>query len=138
MGWWLWSIEGQGSWANLTGGGNCGYLAAVNCKTTVDGLASFAVRLGATVDRALIYAKGGAAWSHVKYSDQSFAVPGVGSLTDHRWGWMLGAGLEYALYGNWSAKVEYNYMDFAKRTYVVNAALVGVIAASDDITQPFT
>jgi opacity protein-like surface antigen len=30
-------------------------------------------------------------------------------------GWLIGAGLEYALSANWSAKVEYNYIDFGSQ-----------------------
>ena len=29
-----------------------------------------------------------------------------------RWGWMAGAGVEYAFYDNWSTKIEYNYLGF--------------------------
>jgi opacity protein-like surface antigen len=31
-----------------------------------------------------------------------------------RWGWMLGGGIEYAFTGNWSAKIEYNYMHLGR------------------------
>ena len=34
---------------------------------------------------------------------------------DLRWGWMVGGGLEYAFTGNWSMKIEYNYMNFGNR-----------------------
>ena len=40
------------------------------------------------------------------------AVPLISSLTDTRWGWMLGIGYEYAFLGNWSAKVEFDYLGF--------------------------
>ena len=31
-----------------------------------------------------------------------------------RWGWMVGAGWEYAFSGNWSGKIEYNYLHLGK------------------------
>jgi outer membrane immunogenic protein len=36
---------------------------------------------------------------------------GVASDSDTRFGWTVGAGLEYALYSNWSIKLEYLYAD---------------------------
>ena len=30
---------------------------------------------------------------------------------------MFGAGVEYAFWGNWSAKIEYNYIDFRNEDY---------------------
>jgi outer membrane immunogenic protein len=33
------------------------------------------------------------------------------STNETRWGWMVGVGVEYAFTDNWSAKIEYNYMD---------------------------
>ena len=32
-----------------------------------------------------------------------------------RTGWLLGVGVEYAFLGNWSAKLEYNYMDMGSK-----------------------
>ena len=38
------------------------------------------------------------------------------STTLTRTGWTAGAGLEYALYQNWSAKLEYDYLGFGSQT----------------------
>jgi outer membrane immunogenic protein len=38
------------------------------------------------------------------------------SATDTKWGWMVGAGYEYAFLGNWSAKIEYDYLDFGTQS----------------------
>jgi len=35
----------------------------------------------------------------------------------NRWGWTLGMGLEYAFLPNWSAKIEYDFIDFGSQTY---------------------
>ena len=35
------------------------------------------------------------------------------SGNETKWGWMLGAGVEYAFFDNWSAKIEYNYLAFS-------------------------
>ena len=36
---------------------------------------------------------------------------GLFSVERHRVGWTVGAGLEYAFLGNWTAKIEYLYVD---------------------------
>jgi outer membrane immunogenic protein len=46
-------------------------------------------------------------------------------------GWTVGAGLEYALAGNWSAFVQYNYMGFGTRDLQFTTAL-------SDGLSPFT
>ena len=38
------------------------------------------------------------------------------STSEWRSGWMIGTGIEQAISGNWSAKIEYNYMDFGTET----------------------
>jgi outer membrane immunogenic protein len=39
----------------------------------------------------------------------------LATADDTRWGWTVGAGIEYAFASNWSAKVEYDFMDFGKQ-----------------------
>jgi outer membrane immunogenic protein len=123
VGWAVWGVEFQASAADLRGKGSCGLVAEFNCNTKVTGLATFAGRFGVTSDRLLFYVKGGAAWARDKY-DVSFFVnePEIvpSSISDNRWGWMIGTGIEYAFAPNWSAKVEYNYMDFGTKGYVFN------------------
>jgi outer membrane immunogenic protein len=51
-----------------------------------------------------------------------------------RFGYAVGAGLEYAVTNNWSAKIEYLYYDLGKAEYVspqiAGAALPGVFATT--------
>jgi outer membrane immunogenic protein len=65
-----------------------------------------------------------------------------GDITDNRWGGMVGLGIEQALGPNWSAKVEYDYMDFGTKSYTFIGTQVtpGVAATtpvrfSSDISQ---
>lgn len=105
-------VEGDYSWAKVErkisdplglGGGEA--------KLTNDYFATAAIRLGYAVDRLLIYGKGGVAWTRDKY-DITDGAGGFANGTFGRTGWMLGAGLEYAVWGNWSTKIEYNYLKF--------------------------
>jgi outer membrane immunogenic protein len=52
------------------------------------------------------YVTGGAAFGNIKAS-----VPGLAVASSDNTGWTLGAGLEAALSPNWTAKVEYLYVD---------------------------
>lgn len=52
------------------------------------------------------YVTGGVAFGDVKAS-----VAGFGSTTDTNAGWTLGGGIEAAIAGPWTAKVEYLYVD---------------------------
>ncbi len=74
-------------------------------------MATFAPRFGWAVDRTLIYGKAGGAWMEEKYNGTAFDGSGVSGTFD-RWGWMLGAGVEYAVTDNITLKAEYNYLNF--------------------------
>jgi outer membrane immunogenic protein len=82
-------------------------------------------RLGVTSDRWLVYATGGLAYGEVKVhgnaqpaNNFSFVsnAPIVWSDSATKVGWTIGAGVENALSGNWSWKVEYLYMDLGSVT----------------------
>jgi outer membrane immunogenic protein len=92
-------------------------------------------RLGVAFDRALVYVTGGLAYGDPD-STTTFAVPGFawsGSSSDTRFGYAVGAGLEYAFDRNWSAKVEYMYFDLGKKDYLspqVAGAASGVVGTT--------
>jgi outer membrane immunogenic protein len=100
------------------------------CSAQVKWTADLTGRVGFAVDRALLYAKGGVVWADTNYSifQNSFVVGGAGpqnvpsstSLTNTRVGALLGVGVEYAFLPNWSAKIEYNLMDFGTQNETFN------------------
>jgi outer membrane immunogenic protein len=69
----------------------------------------------------MVYFKGGAAWADTKYSasiDLGIEeLTGSTSVTKTRVGALFGTGIEYAFLSNWSAKIEYNYIDFGHKNY---------------------
>lgn len=69
-------------------------------------------RLGFSIDRLLVYAKGGFAFAKVRHSVIDFEDAESFSFRATRTGWTAGGGFEYAFTPNWSAKVEYLHMDF--------------------------
>ena len=66
-------------------------------------------RIGYAFGRFLQYITGGGAYGDVKGS-----LLGVGDFKQTKAGWTGGAGVEYAFIDNWSAKLEYLYVDLGK------------------------
>jgi outer membrane immunogenic protein len=62
----------------------------------------------------LLYATGGLAYGEVKTSETIGAVPVGFSTTDTRVGYTVGAGIEGVIGGNWTAKLEYLYVDLGR------------------------
>jgi len=98
---WLIGIEGELSWTSASGS-SFGFNSDHNWYDTLDG------RLGYVMGSWLLYAKGGVAWMNADYS-----IPGA-SINVTRTGWNIGAGAEFMLAPQWSAKAEYNFLDFGK------------------------
>lgn len=86
-------------------------------------------------ERLMLFGTGGLAFADVKTGATDLAVEGInvwngaGSNSDVRWGWTIGAGAEYALTENISAKLEYSYVDLSDDTNRVGA---GVIAPNSN------
>ena len=121
---WVAGVEADIDWANLTGSHIDPALHDIHTKTTAVG--TIAARFGYTWDRSLAYFKGGAAWGRFSYDDfvtLGGALNGSGSSTS--WGYTLGGGYEYAFAPNWSAKIEYSYMDFGSRNVSFNGGVAG-------------
>ncbi len=79
-------------------------------------------KLGYAWDRTLVYAKAGGA--RVGSSNHSFTTAaGVfnPTVSSSNWGWTVGAGVEYAFWGTWSARVEYDYIGLTNQTFTVTA-----------------
>jgi len=95
---------------------------------------TFRGRLGFTpAERWLVYVTGGLAYGEVTTSETS-NVNGanVAFSTDRtKLGWTLGGGVEAALWGNWTGKLEYLYIDFG----TVNNTLIGIAPITPIVTS---
>ena len=67
------------------------------------------MRLGYAAGRFMPYVTGGAAFGDIKTS-----VTGQPDCTSTKIGWTVGGGLEAALAGPWTAKLEYLYVDLGR------------------------
>jgi outer membrane immunogenic protein len=93
--------------------------AIVTGTTRANWYATLTGRLGFAANNWLFYAKGGLAAADFKFGGSANIPPAfvVNGISDTRFGWTIGAGVEYAFSRNWSAKLEYNYMDFGSKQY---------------------
>jgi outer membrane immunogenic protein len=136
----VFGIQADAHWADIEGHGSCFDAGAVataglsfGCNDKVSSFGTVTGRIGAAVDRALIYAKGGWAWEfgqHALSPTGPFNVGGgnnnnnnnssqsitADSSSQFRNGWTFGTGVEYAVTQNWSAFVEYSYLDFGTKS----------------------
>lgn len=94
-------------------------------------------RAGYALDHWLWYATGGVAWGRVHESQAlqenvTVVIPpvsaaGAASAATTNVGWVLGAGVETAIGGNWTAKLEYLHMDLGKATNAFTVILPGLL-----------
>jgi outer membrane immunogenic protein len=120
-GWAVFGVEADASGTDIKGSGVCIHVS-FQCSSKIDALGTITARFGGAVDRALLYVKGGGAWVHEKHT-VSDSHDDSGAASETRWGWTVGAGLEYAFAPNWSGKVEYNFLDFGKDTIAFPPAM---------------
>jgi len=113
VGQFVFGVEGDFTGTGIKGGVNAlgaTFNNTVNWTSTVTG------RAGLAFDRWLVYGKGGVAWAGDKFSTNRYSAFSS-EITDTRIGWTVGGGVEYAFAPQWSAKVEYNFMDFGTKSY---------------------
>jgi outer membrane immunogenic protein len=130
--WAVFGVEVDASWAGLKGSHNPLAIPGITAETKVDFLGTIAGRAGVAFDMALLYLKAGGAWAHDKYDITLAGVTGA-NASETRFGWMIGAGLEYAFAPNWSAKIEYNYLDFGNKSVTFTG--IGGLTGATDINQ---
>ena len=117
------ALEGDIDWADING--TTTTLCPFGCKTSDDWLSTVRGRLGYAAGRFMPYVTGGAAFGDIKASTPGFAG---GSTTNA--GWTVGAGLEFAVAGNFSLKAEYLYVDLGK----FNCGLGCGVFTSDNVS----
>jgi outer membrane immunogenic protein len=101
---------------------NCGTIAGAGSFGTtltqrIDWFGTLRGRVGWTDGPILYYATGGLAYGHIRTDERVDTIPFLTSVTTSasfgqtKVGWTAGAGAEAHLYGNWTAKAEYLYVD---------------------------
>ena len=87
-------------------------------NTTLDYVGTVRGRAGYAFGRWMPYVTGGVAWGHT-HADIN---DGSGAIIGHyQPGWTAGLGLEFAVSGNWSARLEYDHVDLSGQSYALSA-----------------
>jgi outer membrane immunogenic protein len=109
---WVFGVEAQGDWANLTGS-NASLTAIVpyTNQAKVDAIGLFTGQVGYALNNVLLYVKGGAAVTDNKYSS-FFTATGIqfNQASGTRWGGAVGTGIEIGFAPNWALAVEYDHL----------------------------
>ena len=109
----VFGIEADGDWTNLKGTSANSYCSTVTvgatagatCETKSVFFGTLRARFGYAFDRVLVYGTGGLADGKIQ---AGFNPPATfDSVTN--FGWIGGAGIEFAFADSWTAKVEYLY-----------------------------
>jgi outer membrane immunogenic protein len=109
----VFGLEGDIDWSGIKGSTACG---GTSCETSNTWLGTARGRLGYAAGNFLPYITGGAAFGNIKNS-----IAGFGDASDTKLGWTVGGGVEAAINGPWSAKVEYLYVDLGSGATVAGS-----------------
>jgi outer membrane immunogenic protein len=127
---WVFGVEVDSAWANLkddvTAAGTVfGVPVVANAFSELNYFGTARMRLGYAFDRAMIYATGGLAWgrNEIGWSAVTPAVVVGQTISNTHVGYAVGGGMEWALMDNWTAKVEYLYLDLGSKTYDFGPAI---------------
>jgi outer membrane immunogenic protein len=135
---WVFGLEGQGNWADLSGNSPSTLFGpGFRNESKIDAFGLITGQIGWAANNALFYVKGGAAVTDNRNRIRSTATNTVFGTTDDdtRWGGTVGVGLEYAFAPNWSAGIEYDHLFMQDRTINFTSPATGLLVASDRIRQ---
>jgi outer membrane immunogenic protein len=112
-------VEGDFDWQGIRGSSNSAFCtsiftstavgataAGLSCRTASNWVGTLRARFGYAWDRVLVYGTAGGAGANVETS-----LSGLPVQNNAQFGWTVGGGVEVALADNWTAKVEYLFVD---------------------------
>ena len=89
------------------------------CITANNWLATLRGRVGYAFDRYLVYGTAGTALGNIA---ASYSTHSTSNAVER--GWTIGAGIEGSFARNWTAKVEYLFVDLANGSCTTDCAIV--------------
>jgi len=126
---WVFGLEGDIDWSNMKDtftNATC----PTGCQTKNNWLGTVRGRIGYAFDRVMPYVTGGLAVGDVEANQGGFA-----GEHDTRVGWTVGGGVEAAIAGNWTAKLEYLHVDLDSANCTTGCAIPTRVGFHSDIVR---
>src|SRR5215471_2552419 len=121
---WVVGVEGQGNWADFSGGNDSllnGTTVGVtefneHNRTRINSFGLITGQVGYAWNNVLLYVKGGGAVTDNRYAFFDLDTGLLdGSASETRWGGTVGAGVEVGFWQGWSVGIEYDHLFMGSR-----------------------
>jgi outer membrane immunogenic protein len=130
----VFGVEGDFDWSGIKGSvtntTTCPPIAAVatTCtfQTSNDWLGTVRGRVGYAWDRVLVYGTAGGAFGDIKANLTNTTSALAASTSNTEFGWTAGGGVEVGITENFTAKVEYLFVDLSNGSFSCTVATCGV------------
>ena len=144
---WVFGLEAQGNWADFSGSNVSLFIPRWTNNSKIEAFGLFTGQVGYAWNNVLWYVKGGAAVTDDKYRGTVTTAPFQGavfdSVSETRWGGVVGTGIEFGFAQNWSVAIEYDHLFMGNHSNsftsagVLGAAVipVGGVFRTDSIRQ---
>jgi outer membrane immunogenic protein len=134
--WWVFGVEAQGNWANLSGSAVSKLFPGNSSRAQINGIGLFTGQVGYAWNSALVYVKGGSAVTADRYNTFVTANNVLnGTASETRWGGTVGAGVEFGFAPNWSMALEYDHLFMGTRVMALSLPTVTPLAPAEGIHQ---
>ena len=130
---WSWTSFGTRATGGYPAFPAAGFTGGETFGSTNNWIGTATTRLGVARDNWLFYGKAGGAWTGANYTFGAIQTAGGatatlgGTLSETRIGWTVGTGLEWGFAQNWTAKIEYDYLNFGSSAVTIPVG--GITAA---------
>ncbi len=124
----------QGTSQSKTSNLGCGAGCILTGEGKIPWFATLRGRAGVAFDRVLVYGTGGAVWLEAKETVTATGAATLIDASDTKTGWTAGAGVEVAFSQNWTARIEYLFLDVKPTLTASIPAAFGGGTATDNVT----
>ena len=124
-------------WTSLDATGNGRFVPGVGTlqgSANTRWISTLAARFGLVLNNGvLLYGKAGGGWVDNNATISNLTTGASISASNRNSGWVVGAGVEWAIAGNWSAKLEYDFLKLDDLTFGPGPFLGNTFTASREI-----